>query len=198
MDKLEIKKLLAAFINGDNSSLKDIFVQHGDFCVKNLMRKTKCSQEDSEDIFIESVMNFREKVLSGEIKQITNIRNYLYTTCFNMWSSKTQKKNVFNKRLTDIERFYYQEFEFDPIVSIEETNYHHSLLDLSKKAFQKLSDKCQDILYFFYVEKLSMKEISKIADASNAGVAKVLKFRCMKQYAKLTEELLKESANVSR
>ena len=101
MVEKELLELRTALVNGDNSSLAFIFDEHADFCIENLVHKNGCSRQDAEDIFVDSMLIFRENVLSGKITYLTNVRNYVYTTCKNQYLANLQKSSSREKKLRE-------------------------------------------------------------------------------------------------
>jgi len=177
-------------LEGNNSSLESVFITEADFCIKNLSKTTNCSFEDAEDIFIESVMNFREKVISGQLTSVKNVRNYIYTTCRNMWGSRVKREIFQEKKKDAISDFLYEEIENDPFTKIEARKEEERLLRLSKISFDQLTEQCQDILHFFYVENWKMNDIAEMMGLANSNVVKVMKFRCLKKLTTIAKGLL--------
>ncbi len=182
-------------LKGDNSCLEEVFTDESDFCIQNLQKSSKCSLEEAEDIFIESVMNFREKIISGQLEQVRNVRNYIYTTCKNMWSTKVKKEISQEKKLGAISNFLYEEYENDPFTVIENREEEKRLLKFSKKSFEQLSEQCQDILHYFYVENYRLNDIAELMQLSSANVVKVMKFRCFKKLTTIAMELFNKETN---
>lgn len=183
---------------GDNSSLEIIFREQADFCIQNLIRKTNCTFEDAEDIFIESVMNFRERVISGQLTEIKSVRSYIYSTCKYMRISKIRKVTSEEKMSDRISNYLYEELGEDPFLKVENRQEEEKLLQLSKESFSQLGDKCQDILGFFYIENRKLAEIADLMKIANANVAKVLKYRCLKKLSSIAQGLHKTVTNGSR
>lgn len=132
-------------------------------------------KEDAEDLFIEAVMIFREKVLSGKIQKLTSTRNYLYSTCKNMYLAKLKVERAKEKKMSDLEMFFYS----SPFVT-EADNWESDLSQAVKSAFDGLSEKCKDIISYFYINRLRMDAIADLMGLANADVAKTTKARCFK------------------
>lgn len=181
---LDLKELVQHLKRNDNTCLKTIFLEHGNYCTKNLIKKTNCSVEDADDIFIDAIINFRERLLCDKIEYLTNIRAYLFSTCYNMWLVKYRKSKQHESHAEDIRSFYKDSANTSDLDKEE-------LYTLANNAISTLGDKCQTIIRLFYLNKLTMTEIAEEMGFAGAGVAKTIKARC---YKKLMEEAKKQLA----
>ncbi|WP_456458455.1 RNA polymerase sigma factor [Reichenbachiella sp.] len=180
--KLDLNEIVQSLRKGDNSCLKIFFQEYGDYCTKNLIKKTSCTAEDADDIFVDAIINLRERLLAGKVSYLTNTKGYLYSTCYNMWLVKYRKHKVHEAHAEDIKNFYDEPSL--PYADQEE------LLNLVTYAINTLGDKCQNIIKLFYLNKLTMEEIASEMGFASAGVAKTIKGRC---YKKLIEEVRKQT-----
>lgn len=175
MNQEEFRELYAHFKDGNNDYLKILFEEHGAYCITNIQRKFKCQLEDAEDILVDAILNFRDKMLHDKITHITSIRNYVYTTCVNMKREKDYYTNKKREKEHEVTLFLYDEND-------ETHEYKEELLSLSLSSFKQLGESCQQILRYFYIYKYSMNEIADKMSLSNANTAKVTKARCYKKW----------------
>lgn len=189
MGEKELLKLRNALVNGDNSSLAFIFDKHADFCIENLVHKNGCLRQDAEDIFVDSMLIFRENILNGKITYLTNVRNYLYTICKNQYFAKLQKSSLREKKLREIVGNEEQQINENPLIKTEEVSEKEEMIQLANEAFELLNEKCKSVLNLFYIQKLSLKEIAEKTGISNAGVVKTNKYRCLGKLSKLIDQL---------
>ena len=70
MEHSEFIKLKAELTAGDTRGLATIFQTHISYCIGKLQYQHQCSREDAEDIYIEAILNFREKVVNGKIDAV--------------------------------------------------------------------------------------------------------------------------------
>ncbi|MEQ8476071.1 MAG: sigma-70 family RNA polymerase sigma factor [Fulvivirga sp.] len=172
----ELNHLRAEMLGGNNSGLSKIFESCAEYCIRGLMKKTNITKEDAEDILIESVMNFREKLIDKRLSYITNIKAYIFKTCYNMYLARIETEKRWRRKMSDIERFYY-----DTDMS-DKGDFDHERMNATKHAWSQLSEKCRDIISYFYIDKLSMTEIAELLNLGNADVAKTSKSRCYKKF----------------
>ncbi|MEP0987587.1 hypothetical protein [Ekhidna sp.] len=177
--------------NGNNEVLRIFFEKHSRYCISRLTKENQCTKADAEDIFVESIMNLREKLVAGTVDKVMNERSYLYKTCYNMFLVRYRNQKKVNSLSDEITRFYY-----DSEYQSEETKaMTNELMKITMSAWEHLKEKCRDILHFFYVDKLRMEEISHLMELSNADVAKSTKSRCYKKFMEKAMEL-KEAESI--
>ncbi len=173
---MNLQEIHTSLKNGDNKALEHIYLEHGDYCIKMLTSKKGCIKEEAEDLFIESVMIFREKVMGGAIQQLTNTRYYLYKTCENVYLARLKSERGKKRKVSDVEHFFYANDHIDI-----DDEYNLKLRDAASKAWEELTEKCKDILYYFYVDSLRMAEIMELMKISSVDVTKTTKSRCYKK-----------------
>lgn len=189
MTELEFTTLAAQLKKGNNQSLKFIFENYSSYCLENLQRKTGCSYEEAEDILMDAIINFRDKMLAGKITYLTNLRNYIYTTCVNMQRARFQKKMQFEKNKDSLKMLYYQPEKEMSYGEDNQVSYKEQLLNISQETFEQLGKSCQEILKDFYIYKMKMEAIAEKMGMANANVAKTTKSRCFKKWMQMARDL---------
>ena len=184
MSEPDLTALAESLKKGKNQVLEPIFRENRKYCIDKLVLDKGCKPEEAEDIYIESIMNFREKILSDKVTYLTDIKYYLAQTCINMFLVRIEQKKRWKRNLPDVERFFY---ESDYLVD-ESKQEHESALKMAKKAWASLGEKCKDIIHYFYIDKLRMNEIADIMGFASADVAKTTKSRCYKRMVELANE----------
>ncbi len=173
---LKLRDIRDSLASGDNKALHYLYTEFGAYCINILTTKKGCAYEDAEDLFIESVMIFREKVLDGTIQELTNVRYYLYKTCENKYLARLKSERSQKTKVSDVEQFFYT----SSFVNAED-EWDEGLSKSAKRAWEELGEKCKDILYYFYVDSLRMAEISELMGFSTTDVTKTTKARCYKK-----------------
>ena len=189
MTEKDLQELKRALEKGDNSSLAFIFNEHADFCIENLVHKNNCTRQDAEDIFVDSVLIFRENILKGKVTYLTNVRNYVYTTCRNQHLANLQRSQSREKKLQKITPPMELHDSENPLIKAEEQSESDRMQHIANEAFELLNENCRKILHLFYVKSMSLKEIAEQTGISSAGVVKTNKYRCLGKLSKLIDEL---------
>lgn len=169
---MTLTEITQSFLHGDNKAFEFIYLKYGSYCIDQLVAKRGCPKEDAQDLFVDAVLIFRRKILGGEISYLTNLKFYLYRTCENNYLANLKKEATKAKNQYNVEQYLYSASEEISVAQKES----------GKISWSKLSEKCKNIIYLFYVKSISMEEIATDMGLSNADSAKSSKSRCMKKY----------------
>lgn len=188
MNTATFSPLLERIRQGDNRALAEVLQDSGQYCVRVLMTKTNCSPEEADDIVVDAVLNFRDKVLKGQVQELTSLNAYLYRTCWNMYQELRRKKERIRNHADEIRYAFYQESQdtLDPLeweeMKKQEEDHYERKLKATQTALKRLDEKCREILTLFYLQRQRMKEIASKMGFASANVAKTSKSRCYKKW----------------
>ena len=125
------------------------------------------------DIYQESMLVLYENIMKGKIKDFSSsIKTYL----FGVGKFKLYEELRSQKKLVLVDDFNDQE-EIEEVETTELTSQQKAL----KLHFQKLGERCRNILELFYLNGLRIKEIMIAANYENENTVKAQKSRCLKQ-----------------
>lgn len=187
-DSVKFSKMMESFVQDDNKAFEYIYLTCGAYCTNTLMAKRKCTLEDAEDLFIDAVLIFRRKIISGEISYLTNLKTYLYKICDNNFLANQKRKASQASKEDAIINALYD----------DATELPSYLLESARHAWNLLSEKCKDIVYLFYVEAIKMEEIAKLLDLANADTAKSTKSRCYKKFVSLAKAYITKAEDEAK
>lgn len=173
---------------GNNRVLGTFFQQHADYCCHRLSKETACLEDDARDFFVEAVMSLRARIMREPDVPVLKIRAFLYRACYNMFLSSIRTRKLELRSVSDLER-YYLESDY----SVEDQAFSQELLSITLNAWDALSERCKDLLHFFYVDRLRMKEIARLMGMANEDVAKTSKSRCYKKWVAIAMTLKNQS-----
>lgn len=179
MNNNEFVALVEELKAGNNTRLKLIFETHSAYCINKLISNHQCTLEEAEDIYMDSIINFRDKILSGKLEILTDLKSYLFATCKNMLLVKLKKEQRVNKAVLEI--YDDKTYEIDDDDLFSDPSYQEKILSVMNEAFSFLNENCQKILRAFYFERLSLDEIAEKYGLANANVVKVSKSRCFQK-----------------
>ncbi|MEL7003162.1 MAG: hypothetical protein AAFN93_10570, partial [Bacteroidota bacterium] len=165
MSEYDLKALSNALKKGQNQVLEPIFKENYHYCIDNLVQGKGCNPEEAEDLYLESIMNFREKILAGKVTYLTDIKYYLLQTCINMFLVRVEQKKRWERNIPDVERFFY---ESDYLIDEDEQHHEHEL-KIARQVWKALGEKCKDIIHYFYVDRLRMNEIAELMGFASAN-----------------------------
>lgn len=186
---MQYNEIVDSFKKRDNVAFQYLYLHFGDFCINQLIRKG-CAKEDAEDLFVESVLVLRDKVLKAEIAALTNTKYFLFRICENRFLALKRRERTANNHQGRLELFFYESPFFDPA----KDHYDDEKMTAMKLAMEKLTERCREIIRYFYFDKLNMIEISNLMNLSSADVAKTTKSRCYRQLVTIAKDSFRKIA----
>ena len=188
------RKTLQALEAGDPKSLEWIFEAYGDDCIRRLQRYEHCSPEDAQDIFMDALLLYWQQVRQGKVRHLARSRAYVYAICVHEQKRRyRQQQQAYNAQADLQDQLYEQPFELPLADQQAKEEDDAELTDLVQQALHSLGERCQQVLTYFYVQKLSLTEIAQKLGMADAEVAKTTRYRCYQQWLKHLRRLKKES-----
>lgn len=192
MIHLDNDRIILRLKQGDSSCLEDLVIAYKSYCINGLKNKTRCSAEEAEDLFIDALLELRDKVLSGKLDHLINAKSYIFGICYNKWLSEQRIKNKTVQNANDVEIYYQQYLKNDFLFGDDGVDFKMQLINITNKALESIDEKCSKIIRYFYLEKQNMEDIAKTLGFASADVAKTSKSRCFKKLVKKVKELEKK------
>ena len=189
MNEVAFQRLKEQIQTDNPRGLKFVFDETNRYCTRTLIKKTGCSMDDAEDIFMDSIIIFRENILSEKLVSLTNVKTYIFGICWNLWRDLNRARVKWQKEQNEVERQFLLINETDEL-PFEFSGYDpvKSKVRSIKHALEALSEKCRRLLTFVYIEQRSQKEIAELMQFASAGVVKVTRHRCYQQWVKKIEQ----------
>jgi len=199
MTEEEFIQLAEALQNGDNTVLQRL-QPYQTYCQKTVMIKShqQCSAEESYDIFVDAILDFRRNVLAGKV-EYKAIRAYLARICFNKWMERSRNKRRNEIHLAELAQVTDQmDGTSDPetlLVQQEEIKARATQQQIEiaqiEAGMAALSEKCRKILMLAIVDEVPMARIAELLGFANRHVAKTTKSRCYQQLVNHVSNLQK-------
>lgn len=146
---------LALIRQGNNEPLTKIYAAHYQACVRQIMRLTRCSDQDAEDVTMDALLVLRDVIISGSFRN-ENVQSFLITVGINKWKNKVKR----DSRLLE-----YDPMVMEALLSKKGGETDGSLAYLEKKvrsilaAIERVGGKCQKLLQLNLVEGLPLRSI---------------------------------------
>lgn len=174
MDPIDFKIIESIRAGSNDKALSYLYDKPLRKIRKHILRNNG-STEDANDIFQDAVLILFYQIKKDKYNTEHNLDSFLYAVAKNLWIDKIRReKKMFNKNLSKEQEYSDLDDQLKNLISKEKT---HAF----KIVFQKLDDKCQQILQYAIFDKLSMNDISAKMGYTNGNVAKSTHYRC-KQY----------------
>jgi RNA polymerase sigma factor (sigma-70 family) len=170
------KNIIDLLKQGDKLTLEKIYTENRDAFI-NFSKKYNIAKYDAVDIYQDAILVLRENAIDGKIDSLnSNISTYLFAIgkykIFHSYRLKS-KIELSNDILIDEKKL-----DFDVNLLDEELTNQQKLL---KENFDKLGDRCKNVLKLFYYQGFTLDEITTVLNYSSKKVLKSQKSRCVKQ-----------------
>lgn len=155
------------------------------------------SKDDAADFIQETMVAFIEIVQQDKFRGDASIKSFLYSVIRNLWMSELRKRNSTDKRNRIFEKAKDETEQAAMAQLIKNEN-----LAAIQKLFEKLGEKCEQLLLLVYYENLSMSDIGlRMPEYDNEQVLRNKKYKCMKKLEQMisdNDELRKQLKNALR
>ncbi|MEM6964305.1 MAG: hypothetical protein AAF573_06040 [Bacteroidota bacterium] len=200
------KHLVEELQAGNEKVLDQLFIANYEYCVGRLTKEFHsrsgshyCSNDDARDTVMDGFLKLRNELLKGKVEN-NNLRGYLLIICRNLWLKKVQKQR--SKLSLDIEKVEYYlgqkedlyKEDFNPLLkkelAEELTETEKLQADTFQAAWQKLGEKCKQLLHAFYIEKIKLKDLQERFNYSSYDTIKSMRRKCYNGLLKWKDKLM--------
>ncbi|MEO1049462.1 MAG: sigma-70 family RNA polymerase sigma factor [Bacteroidota bacterium] len=171
-------EILEGIKAGNQATLNQIYKEHLPI-IRQFITTNSGTSADGDDIFQQSLLIIYRKLKMGGLEIDCAFGTYLYSICKRLWLAQLRK----NKRSITFETL---EVSTDIEQNVQHTIERDEQLNLYKKHFSKLQQKCQQLLTLFYRGE-SMKVIAEKMGYTESYTRKK-KFECKKGLIELVEK----------
>lgn len=156
-----------------NQAISQLYEQHYGV-LENYIIRNSGNQDDAADLIQEVMLVFVKLVTQGKFRGEASIKSFLYSICKNLWISELRKRKSMSARNEQYE-MEKDEMDLDITEEISRNENLRFVMDL----FEKLGEKCKQVLTLFYFEELPMKEICEKLEFSSEQVLRNKKYKCL-------------------
>lgn len=151
--------------------------------LENYVVNNNGSKDDAADVIQETIVAFIETVEGNKFRGDASVKSFLYAITRNLWLAELRKRNSTDNR--------NRIFEKAKDVTEQATVQHlvqREHFTLIQQLFDKLGEKCKQLLMLVYYEDLSMSDIiQQMPDYQNEQVLRNKKYKCMKQLEQMMQ-----------
>lgn len=173
-------KIIEALRNGEDENVIRHLYDSTFKKIRRFVLKNSGSDEDAEDIFQDAVLVFYDQVKKGKYRQETEIDGFIYGVSRNLWYKRFHKKS----RVSTYEEYMGTEY-------VENNTYNYLFSEerdsIIMSAFEKLGERCKDLLINTIYNNMSMREICDLMGFSTENAAKTKHYKCKQRLIKLMD-----------
>jgi RNA polymerase sigma factor (sigma-70 family) len=174
----DFSSLKKELISGENRMLRKIFEDHSRSCIDRLTSRFRCCRDDAEDIYVDAILNLRDKIISGEVQMLTDVGAYLFATCRNMYLVRLKQ----NERTLIAAQEFSRSTDVGAQLMQDDSELEREQFEkVLEDALTKIPENCQVLLRSFYYHRQSLSDIAIKMGLASANVAKVIKSRCFRK-----------------
>lgn len=183
-----------------DKDLNDFAREYRDRTLTYLSSAFSMGKEDCEDVFQESSLILYKAAEEGKLNRLTSS---LYTYFIGICNNKAHEQLRANGRipLSSIDDFSSEDGEKQYNVVLNKADRILGLIEANERAeterngiiedmVRNLPSPCNELLWSYYRDALSMKAIAQMYNYANENVAKVKKHHCQEKFRKRYEEAI--------
>lgn len=157
-----------------NEAIQYLYSSHYRYLERYVLQNNG-DEDDAADIIQECFLVFIRMIEENKFRQEASVKSYLYSITRNLWITELRKRKSMAMR-GEVYTKEKEVIEADVSTSLIKHESHNLIMEV----FSELGEKCKSILYRFYYEDLSMKEIMTLENFSNEQVLRNKKHKCLK------------------
>lgn len=175
-------QLIEQFIRNDEKVLEDTY-RHSFKIVKSYVMKNNGTEADAKDVFQEAMLVAWLNLKEGKfvVKNEFSLSAYIYKISKYKWLDKLKSKRV---KMT--QRIGENDYE-DMDAEINDYNETEERLKYLSGLYERLDEKCKEVLNQFYYQKKNLEEIADSL-SYDLGSIRTIKYRCMQKLRKMHGE----------
>ena len=176
-------ELLMGLADGSDDALTQIYRRYFPMML-HFVTSNSGSEEDAKDIYQEALIVLYEKVRSGSLELHCQLKTYLYSVGRRLWLKQLAQRSRFMVR--DIEIPALEESAADQIDhDLTEHEERDRQFDLMADSLDRLGEPCRTLLSDFYIQHMSMQDITEKFGYTNPDNAKTQKYKCLMRLKRL-------------
>lgn len=144
----------------------------------------KGSRDDAADMIQEAIVAFIEMVQQNKYRGEASVKSFLYAITRNLWLAESKRRNSRDNR----NRIFEKAKETGE-TAVTEHLIQRECFTLIQELFNKLGEKCKQLLLLVYYEDMPMTDIVQhMPGYQNEQVIRNKKYKCMKQLEQMIQE----------
>jgi RNA polymerase sigma factor (sigma-70 family) len=172
------QEVVLGILNNSEEALNRLYTGHFPMVLQFILNNSG-DEDDAKDVYQESIIILYNKIKSGDFELTSKLKTYIYSVSRRIWLKKLAQQN---KKTSNIS-------EFEDVIAVEVDVDVHEEKDLQfdkmDSALQHLGEPCKTIIQDFYINNLSMQDISEKFGYTNTDNAKTQKYKCLQRLKKL-------------
>lgn len=192
---MDAQQLVTLLKSGDTAPLKFLFEEYGGYCQRLLRQQTGCSAEEASDVLTDALLVFRRNAIEEKVLVVNHPKTYLYTICYYLYRARVRQQGQRAKHYEEIARI--SDIRQDAHEELETEVAQQVVRQQALTAFQRLGERCRQLLHDFYVDGKSLQEIAQQRQAESTNAVKNARYRCFERWMNHWEEIKNETRSTT-
>lgn len=172
------REVVLGILNNSEETLNRLYAGYYPMVLQFILSNNG-DEDDAKDVYQEAIIVLYNKIKSGEFELSSKLKTYIYSVSRRIWLKKLSQNSKKANNLSD----------FEDVVAVDEDMELHEEKDMQfqkmEAALQHLGEPCKTIIQDFYINNLSMQDISEKFGYTNTDNAKTQKYKCMQRLKKI-------------
>jgi RNA polymerase sigma factor (sigma-70 family) len=172
------REVVLGILNNSDDALNKLYIGYFPMVLQFILNNNG-DEDDAKDVYQEGIIVLYNKVKSGDFELSSKLKTYIYSVCRRIWLKKLAQQSKKTNNISDFEDIISTD------VDIEDHEQKEEQFDKMQSALLNLGEPCKTIIQDFYLNNLSMQDISEKFGYTNTDNAKTQKYKCMQRLKKL-------------
>jgi len=172
------REVVLGILNNSDDALNKLYVGYFPMILQFILNNNG-DEDDAKDVYQEGIIVLYNKIKSGDFELSSKLKTYLYSVCRRIWLKKLSQQSKKTNNISDFEDVISTD------VDIEDHEQKEEQFDKMQSALLHLGEPCKTIIQDFYINNLSMHDISEKFGYTNTDNAKTQKYKCLQRLKKL-------------
>ena len=177
------EELLMGLATGSDEALTQLYRRFFPMVIR-FVTGNSGGEDEAKDIYQETLIVLYEKVRSGSLDLHCQLKTYIYSVSRRLWLKQLARKSRF--MVQDTETLATDSAAIgqvdDDLTDHEERDRQFELM---ADSLDRLGEPCRTLLEDFYIQHLSMQDITEKFGYTNADNAKTQKYKCLMRLKRL-------------
>ena len=172
------REVVLGILNNSEDALNKLYIGYFPMVLQFILNNNG-DEDDAKDVYQECIIILYNKIKTGDFELTSKLKTYIYSVSRRIWLKKLAQHSKKSNNIT----------EFEDIAAVETDFESHEAKDLQFEkmgsALSNLGEPCKTIIQDFYINNLSMQDISEKFGYTNTDNAKTQKYKCLQRLKKL-------------
>ncbi|PST82900.1 RNA polymerase subunit sigma-70 [Pedobacter yulinensis] len=172
------REVVLGILNNSDETLNKLYRGYFPMILQFILNNNG-NEDDAKDVFQESVIVLYNKIKAGDFELSSKLKTYIYSVCRRIWLKRLAQDHKKTNNINDYEDVLIVDDD------LEKHDEQDRRLKKMNEALEGLGEPCKTIIQDFYLNNLSMQDISEKFGYTNTDNAKTQKYKCLQRLKKI-------------